>query len=102
MCTQLDVATIKPVVASSFAVNFALIIMMLVGLWVYKGSSSLWQLIYHQVGRIFSSRYRLLNTTQGIIWAIVAVICYIPLIVITPPAPLSQPDAQAIYRFLSL
>ncbi|KAF7798977.1 hypothetical protein EIP86_010206 [Pleurotus ostreatoroseus] len=52
--------------AVGFAVDATLIAMMLVGTWMYKGAGNLWRLVLN----------------QGVVWAVVALLCYLPTVVL--------------------
>ncbi|OBZ67840.1 hypothetical protein A0H81_12324 [Grifola frondosa] len=66
-CLITKTSTDKVQINFAFACEFLLAVLMLIDIWLQKGSGRLWQLIYH----------------QGLTWLLIALTFYVPVVVLT-------------------
>ena len=89
----------RPTIWVSFATDLSLIVIMLVGLQKHKGSGKLWKLVFHQVcvSELSLGIHYAHKFVKGVIWCIVALICYLPSAV-SPDYHLTDLSTYSLHR----
>ncbi|OBZ76245.1 hypothetical protein A0H81_02950 [Grifola frondosa] len=65
-CIEIDTIRVQTSAVAVFVLDVLMFVVMIIGIWMMRVSGSLWRVVYH----------------QGIIWFLVAVIAYTPLVVL--------------------